>query len=414
MTPLRLPLGSLVRLSLACALALAAFALSAHAQLTVRVVDKANGAGTDFTKLEDAIAASSDGDLLLIRAGYYGAQVVDGMGLVLQAEAGADVRLGSIVVQNVGAAQRFAMRGIDFVADETIPLRLANNAGPVWIEDAEYFAGFAPVSTALDADDCDALVLRDVVLHGGTFYEPSSYPPCAIVTNSTAAIYSSDLTGGDGNYVGQTGLVVYDSLVTLYGTFVRGGVGHGGFPDAGAGGTGMVLTGTLGTTAVERVKGGVVGGVGAPGYGGTPGSTGPSTERTGTGGTYTALLHKAHTYSSPSPIRSGDPTTLTFTGEPGDLVWVAVATDPALLTATVKGIGPLVLPMGAQLIPFGSLPTTGTPGTLVVDVNAPALLGTFSFYTQGIFLGPKNSPLAIAPHISLGTPSQIHVLDASL
>ncbi|MCA8972151.1 MAG: hypothetical protein KDC95_20355 [Planctomycetes bacterium] len=83
------------------------------------VVDAANGPGTDFTEIAPALTAASDGDVLRVRAGDYRPWTTS-KGVALLGDPGAVIHLGIVevcAVRNLGAGQRFVLRGFQFVED---------------------------------------------------------------------------------------------------------------------------------------------------------------------------------------------------------------------------------------------------------------------------------------------------------
>ena len=81
---------------------------------SVHVVDQNNGPGTEFTTILEALAAASDGDVLLIREGDYFFEdvLIDDMSLILQAEAGQAVSLGTVRVTGLSPDAVVVMRDI--------------------------------------------------------------------------------------------------------------------------------------------------------------------------------------------------------------------------------------------------------------------------------------------------------------
>ncbi len=263
---------------------------------TVWIVDANNGPGTSFTTIGAAIAAASDGDFVLVRDGFYPEVVrLDGIGLTLQAEAGATVTVQAIEVENLAPSQFAALRGFD-----------------------RWYA--AP---------------------GGQ--------------------------GGDGG----TGMVVQGaSVVDLIGSTVKGGAGgHGGqygFP--GSKGQAFVISG-----------GAVVNNF--------PNKT-------------------AHLMASPSPVRAGATTPVSLTGDPGDLVYVVVSSEPGPFLTARNWVGPLVLSSQFHVVRLGVLSGSGS---LSLNVKVPPLppgVLEASCYLQAVFLGGRE--------IALGTPTQVHMLAPSL
>ena len=396
-------------LRLACA---SPFLLAAPlAAQTVHVVDQAGGPGTDFTTLAAGVAAAGDGDFLLVRAGTYAEPLLlDGKGLAVQADTGAPVFVSKIVVQNLAASQNAAIRGIDWIyaAGQPELLALADNAGTVWIEEANDvdvsadFVGRATIATSAD------VVLRSCELARISFAGDDVASPMTgmVVTDSEVALYECTVMGGsppDGTGVdGATGMVVTSSQVTLYASEVSGGAGGDELLSAVAtdGGTGVIVnTGAV----VDPVASTVSGGAGGNGIFFGDGQDGMAFMLNG--GTRNFFVDSARLFTTPSPLRSGNPTTATFVGEPNECVIVLLDADPGPLRTLVGIVGPLALRLQTlDLIGFGALPASGS---VTANLNAPPVAsGVQSFYLQGLFLNA-------AGDIALGTATQVHVLDAS-
>lgn len=144
------------------ALALALGATSASAQ-SVLVVDQAGGAGSQFTALQPAIDAAASGDIVLIRSGSYATGpfgggppfLIDGKGLTLVEDAGASVTIGTLDVRNLAPPASVTVRGFDFVQGNG--LVLANNSGPVFIEDCHFDFNINGSPVAIDISACQAV-----------------------------------------------------------------------------------------------------------------------------------------------------------------------------------------------------------------------------------------------------------------
>src|SRR5262249_16214222 len=79
---------------------------------SVRVVDQANGPGTDFTRIEDAVYTAPSGCVVLVRAGSYFEPVsVVAKSLTITAESGAFVGLNLVGVFSLSAGQTVVLRG---------------------------------------------------------------------------------------------------------------------------------------------------------------------------------------------------------------------------------------------------------------------------------------------------------------
>jgi len=77
------------------------------------IVDAANGPGTNFTSIVAAIPAVPDGAVLVVRAGNYGSFTIDGKGLTVLGEPGAQVTtLLGPTITNLTPAQGVLLRGL--------------------------------------------------------------------------------------------------------------------------------------------------------------------------------------------------------------------------------------------------------------------------------------------------------------
>src|SRR5688500_8904823 len=113
-------------------LALGLLAGSAASQRTW-VVDRQNGAGTDFTALAPAIAAAARGDRIQVRAGsYVGATV--GKALTIVGEGGVLIQGDSLTVQGLPAGDQVVLSGLSVHQIGAAPLVLANNQGRILLD----------------------------------------------------------------------------------------------------------------------------------------------------------------------------------------------------------------------------------------------------------------------------------------
>ena len=142
-----------------CLLALAA---SASAQSRTWIVDASNGPGTHFTDLPPAIAAASDGDVVVVRAGTYGA-FSTGKALAVLGAAGASVAASptapAVEATGLPAGRTFALKGLTLVAVAGAPLlALRSSPGRIRLESIRHAgAPFAPVVV----DRCPEVTVRD-------------------------------------------------------------------------------------------------------------------------------------------------------------------------------------------------------------------------------------------------------------
>ena len=118
-------------LSFLGALALLASAALADANGNVVVV-------TDPNPMPFVLAAA-EGDTLLFPPGNYGQVTIDGKSLHLVADVGGAVSVISLFVHSLSADQSVTLSGLNAsIASTSIPLRLENNQGSVWVQDATF------------------------------------------------------------------------------------------------------------------------------------------------------------------------------------------------------------------------------------------------------------------------------------
>ncbi|MEM7517688.1 MAG: hypothetical protein AAF368_12300, partial [Planctomycetota bacterium] len=197
--------------------------LPASALADVLVVDQANGPGTDFVVLQEAIDFAMPGDALLIRAGTYPGFYLD-KGISLIGQGGVTVDEGSLV-RWVDASQLVVLADLNLVS-----LDLSNVDGTIVLSDlfADAAAELISRQAFLRIEACaDVRVIRMEVLR------PSG--EAARITNSRVEFTDSDLWGRSGAYWAldcsgsldsYSGVTAFrDSRVHLAACRVRGGTG---------------------------------------------------------------------------------------------------------------------------------------------------------------------------------------------
>jgi len=215
---------------------------SSAAQLalaTTWTVDLAGGPGAQFTQIADAIAAASDGDVIVVRPGLYNQFSLD-KGLEIRAEPGAAAR-AVVRLQNLASSQRASIRGL-----QVVTLHVTNNLGPVVLEQLSIYSDPAliPFSSSehLRIDACaDVRVQRSNITSPGgqrgmeavyVFDARVEFVECTFSAQAGKASATGD--GGKGGH----GLLVDDhARVHFVRSSTLGGVG-GAASGAGAGGEG--------------------------------------------------------------------------------------------------------------------------------------------------------------------------------
>lgn len=116
---------------------------------SVLVVDDTPGPGVQFSDIAPAVAAASDGDLILVKSGTYSGFDIHHRSLSVVADIGAMVEIvGRVQVSALAAANRALLRGLkvrsapelgggflDPNFDYSAGLQLLNSTGVTWVED---------------------------------------------------------------------------------------------------------------------------------------------------------------------------------------------------------------------------------------------------------------------------------------
>lgn len=400
-------------------LALLALSGLAAAQAQVIVVDAASGPGTDFTDIGPAVAAASDHDTILVRAGAYAPFVVSGKSLVIVADTGALASIPggatSTRIADLGASQSVVLRGLSFTSFSAGPprLELDDNAGRVWIEDVlfgnssifNFSTTGQPAVTVTDTEDASFLHCE---IYGGSGFGFVPGAPGIVVAASDVQMVGCTVRGGTGGVdVGAAGATLTSGELVVSGCTLHGGDGaQGDLCSFGApGGPGLRLD----AGQLWRIDTTIQGGrQGAPleSLCGGPGPHAPPILQNG--GTIDSLPGAARRLVVDAPVREGEFATFTFEGIAGDYAYLAIslAQDPHL-RLLFTGIQFLQEPF-TLLVVAGTL--TGSPATsqisLLVPHLAPPIEG-WVVYAQAAFLNatPIGTPLM------LGSASALTILD---
>ncbi len=326
----------------------------------VLVVDA--GGGGAFLTIEAAVDAAVDGDVIVVRPGDYtnlaeNTEVhIDGKALSLVADGG-PVISPPIQVANLPAGKNVVLRGLDarvnspagliFLLELTSSLDVLDCDGQVWAEDCSFEGelgtgalgntqpGF-PGAHLLNAADvvlsrCQ-LVGGDGVDTGPHFFRTADGGNGLLAVDSSVQLYDCVITGGDGSdnqstesdapgYNGGHGVVLDGSTALLSATSIvggPGGVGRLGHVDVKyTGGDGLHLSGSFSQARVldSTITPGA-GGIDAP-----SGLQGPDgVEVFIDTGVVVDLPGTARLLSVSSPFRENGNATLTYKGEPGDVI----------------------------------------------------------------------------------------------
>lgn len=384
--------------SIACVLTSIAW-LSPAARCEVRIV-AATGGG-DFTSIQTAIDASSNGDVLLVRAGGYGAFHVDAKSLwIARHGAGTVAVAGTVEVKNLAASQRVVLSGLNvtgrYVSGEAQPaLRLHDNTGHVHAVDCAFRGAEIPHPSlgegAPGADLSNSLfaVFVRCAFTGGdskNYCDGFVIPPCdnsgrggagVVTALSVPAFYDCTLQGGDGadlEYYGPGGDGGHGCHVTSFGIFASGTTftgGRGGdaddfFPaDAGDGGAGMRVE--VGAQA-QLLQITAVGGPGGNSFIGTDGSSGATIAG---GGVVNVLPGVRRSLQADVLVPESSPVELEVHGSVGDRVYFATSMSPYFSFVAAQA-GVRLLPPDTRW-PRRLLGTIPLSGVLQVEIETPEL-----------------------------------------
>jgi hypothetical protein len=372
-------------------------------QGNVHVVDVSGGPGSDFTSIAAAVDAAAGGDVVLVRAGDYAPDPFDdvadgidlhGKGLTVVAEPGSAVRIGRMEVSGLPAGQFALLQGLRATPAEFT--RLESNQGQLWIEGCSYEPVFASIlSGGVRATSCFTLVWTRS--HCGV--------PPILVPNVGLSASGSDLFVFDS--VVQVGadrsmalLLDTQSFLVLSGTDVSGDDGADGssiFDCAGHdGGHALVVRGSSQAIVLDSVLQGGAGG--APFNGScSPGEDGQDLLLES--GSSTTLPGAAPSLSLSSPVREAELIQATFTGQPGDRVWLAYALRPGPGITSTRWDGALVLGAPRMGLFLGTIPPSGSiqvdfvAGELGPGVESAVLFCQAIFRAAGRFV--TSSPSAV-------------------
>ncbi len=211
-----------------------------------QVLTVAASGGAMFTDIGSAVAAASNGDVLLVAGGTYAPFTINGKSLTILANGSMVFAPGSsptpvppsVTIENLAVGQRVHILGLSTMGFSRAPALalVRNNQGSVWLHDM-----------FCDAFGSPALVVEnsiDVVIENGL-----------LQANRAAALPS-------GVPVPVPGMRVTASSVYVYDCEVRGSTGFlsgGGFPTptaAADGGDGIEVVGSLVTIEGGRISGG--------------------------------------------------------------------------------------------------------------------------------------------------------------
>jgi hypothetical protein len=397
--------------------ALALGPLSGGAVAGVIVVD-VSGAG-DFTSLQAAIDAASEGDTILVRPpGTSGVGVIDGKSLTIVG----DVAVGTtdkvdvehLVIRELLAGQQVVARNLRlFPGGFGFPggFTLTDNAGSIWIENCHGLGSQGnsvgdtvcscysnnPGGPGLDAANCASVtVVRSAILGGsGSDAYAFMVGPLGVATDagpgvragdSSVALYESSVhggNGGNGNLFGELGdggdgIDAIASALFLSGCTLHAGWAGFGPPQATPG---DAVHADAGST-VEVLDSSVVLSPGGQAFVTAP-------------GTVSNHPGVARQFALPSPLREGEAGTLHVQGVQGDFVGFFWSFDSGSLPMPARNgwfvlspsfiAGPFLLGAIADASGLWNLPIAG-PSLPPASSAMTFMLQAYFAYTGGVTL----------------------------
>jgi len=398
----------------------------------VLVVDA--GGGGQFTQIQPAIDAATDGDTILVETGIYKRFSVNNKSLSILGDVGATVHIdGMIDIGNLDVDKVFHLQNLSsMVAQPFVPtiqfgINLHGNLGRVRLQNCQ-FTGYSAANCTLadnnGFDGCRSRVNADLALIGctarggrGSTDGNGNFGSGGIglsASHSYLTLYETNCLGGNGGQCidgawGGVGLEInLDAFMFGSSGSVFGGSGadsvHAFCSYGGDGGTGLSLFGGSRVVALGLpIVGGFAGhGNTTPGCVDTDGSPGAPTFVAGDSNLI-QLSGQARTLACTSPASASSSETLTLHGLANDHVTLYSSDAPDWqYVPDWKGVLLLnVTPHHSSTMDLGSIPANGTLSVQlpIADPGVPAKV----LYLQPLFTDAQNNKI-------LGTPRSIVVL----
>lgn len=403
---------------------------AAFAQAPVYVLDDDPGPGVHYTSLKTALSEAPEGAVLVVKPGTYETATRSGKSLTMVGEPSGEALVdGRLRIENLAPEQAVVVRGLRVEEVDGISptwIELSSNAGVVVLQDCKVRSGKHHTQPSVGIYNCDAVTLVGCDVLSGQV-EPYGTMEAVKATNSHVTIYDSSCVGdtglaehawGGSAIPGQGGHGVVLDGGTLFasGSILQGGAGSPGFTyydlwglplcvGGGAGGHGILLK--AGNPQVFLLDNLVAGGPGGSGVGTIAlCGPGPSASAVSGAGAVTSYLGQARSLGPLPPLTPGETATLTFSGKPGDAVFLAASLAPGYdLMPELLGTFVLGTPFVVQ--PVGVMPAGGV---LLVPLLVPPLLfpqQSMAFFLQGGFVNTGGA-------FFLGSPRTANILKIPL
>jgi hypothetical protein len=367
-----------------------------------------------FTNLQEAVDAATEGDTILVAGGSYDGFTIDGKSLNVVAAPQQDVVIqGFVSVLHIGAEQSVLLSGLKVLGVPAFPvpeacLVVSDSLGHVRVDNCEFIggSGWYPVwwggpygsgGDGVKVQSSARVALAHCTIRGGigAGNAKSEWYPGGVggaglrLVSSNIAVDRCSLRGGDGGDGAQggrggDGCFAGASWLFSAGNAFRGGDGgdvycyFGTVAHGGNGGAGLFVD--LGSQA-ELLNDTFLGGQGGIGEGCSTGNGQPGP---GLGGLGVSNHHAgtARELWSSRVLFDESTWTVWVTADPGDQVWLQIATRPSfLLEPWIPGVQ---LAHNTQAPPLfgGVVPASGQ---LQIQFDPPNLTTDIGrvFYLQG-------------------------------
>lgn len=408
------------------------FAPCAGAQ-TIHIVDDESA-----LNLQVVLDQASDGDVILLRTAAIPNFTVSGKGLTILNDFGGPVSVVPVTtttpcsVSGLPEGSSCTLRGLTITGTtQTFPfsgfslgLVIEDCAGSVWIEDCDVVPtatdpGFGDGSNGGGAliRDCPDVVVTGCRFEGNrlgnTFL--GTFADGLIVEGSRVFISDSAILGGDASAaacgpffdcspstVAGDGVSATDSTLSLLGTELRGGAGE----DAGScvGTTASGAEGSSGGTGIDLAAGVSqviltdcvlsAGGFGLGSGGCADGVPGQLIVQGSSALSEPAVA--ARTLTMASPVRSGQLESLSYGGEPGDLVFGALSGGQSWSLFDGFSAAVALDLAGLELFPLG---TPLEDGTFTGSLVFPDLADVPTYRLQAVAIDAKLNAAVSSPTV---------------
>jgi len=396
----------MARQALLTTLVLALSTSSLAAQGSLWIVDKSNGPGANFTEVQPAVDAATEGDAILVRPGSYSGFTIDGRSLSVIGLPGAQAAEvdETVTVQSLAAHQTVLVRGF-----EGYGLNITGNSGDVWIEDI--VPGQTGCQIPLTWPPALELCVRNFIVENSSsvtiarceFVSWWVFVPGTLNLKSSS-VWMFDCLVDFVDYSlkpqpnGQAGIFQDGGTLLLDQCQVFGGNGQAGYMDpyqpTGAGGPGVQLQGGAQLTLRNATLVGGFGGWPMEGWQ-EPGDPGPPLLNDS--GVVTTQTGPSRPLATLCPVLQGTTASFQIEAEGGELAFLLLGLGPD--PRKFPGIVGTLMPSDPLLIlSLGSIPPDGALDLSLFAPNFGPLLPALDIVAQVFFIGTNGA-------LELGHPS---------